>query len=67
LSLICRFECFINHTYVMDEFSNKATFQNREPVSAHIEELEETYDETHPDFIIACELKKKWPGCGQLN
>lgn len=51
-------ESLINHTHVMDEFLNGATFQNREPVSAHIEELEEIYDETHPDFINACEVGK---------
>jgi hypothetical protein len=49
-------ECFINHTHVMDEFSNAATFQHRETISDELDEIEEIYDETHPDFIAACEL-----------
>lgn len=49
-------ECFINHTHIMDEFSNKATFRTVEPISPEIDEVEEIYDECHPDFIAACEL-----------
>src|SRR5580658_6957956 len=51
-------ECFINHTHIMDELSNKATFQHRENVSKELDEIEEIYDESHPDFITACELGK---------
>lgn len=49
-------ECFINHTHIFDEFRNKAT---RTVVLDEHEEanfIEEIYDETHPDFIAACEL-----------
>jgi hypothetical protein len=49
-------ECFINHTHVMDEFRNEATFQDRESISEELDAIEEIYDESHPDFIIACEL-----------
>jgi hypothetical protein len=49
-------ECFINHTHIMDEFLNEATFQHREQVSEELEEVEEIYDESHRDFITACEL-----------
>jgi hypothetical protein len=52
-------ECFINHTHVMDEFSNAATFRHRERISEELDEIEEIYDETHPDFITACELGRK--------
>ena len=52
-------ECFINHTHVMDEFSNGATFQHMERISEELDEIEEIYDETHPDFITACELGRK--------
>jgi hypothetical protein len=51
-------ECFINHTHIMDEFLNKATFQHRENISKELDEIEEIYDESHPDFIAACELGK---------
>lgn len=52
-------ECFINHTHVMDEFSNAATFQHMERISEELDEIEEIYDEAHPDFITACELGRK--------
>ena len=51
-------ECFANHTHVMDEFLNNATFQHRENVSEELDEIEEIYDESHPDFLTACELGK---------
>ena len=51
-------ECFINHTHVMDEFVNNATFQHRENISKELDEIEEIYDESHPDFVRACELGK---------
>jgi hypothetical protein len=37
---------------------NKATFEMREPISEEIDELEQIYDETHPDFIGACKFGK---------
>ena len=49
-------ECFVNHTHVMDEFFNNATFQRRENISKELDEIEEIYDESHPDFVTACEL-----------
>jgi hypothetical protein len=49
-------ECFINHTHVMDEFQNDATFQDRESVSENLDAIEEIYDESHPDFLAACEV-----------
>ena len=52
-------ECFINHTHVMDEFSNAATFQHMERISEELDEIEEIYDEAHPDFITACETRQK--------
>ena len=42
----------------MHEFLNKATFQQRENISKGLDETEEIYDESHPDFIAACELGK---------
>lgn len=42
----------------MDEFLNKATFQHREQISNELDEIEEIYDASHPDFITACELGK---------
>ncbi|HLK52830.1 MAG TPA: hypothetical protein VKU42_05205 [Candidatus Angelobacter sp.] len=52
-------ECFINHTHVLDEFRNKATFETREHFSEQLDVVEETYDNAHPDFIAACELGTK--------
>ncbi|HKV94674.1 MAG TPA: hypothetical protein VJW20_19170 [Candidatus Angelobacter sp.] len=49
-------ECFINHTHLFDEFQNKATVQRRVLCSETLDEIQETYDEKHPDFIRACEL-----------
>lgn len=49
-------ECFINHTHVLDEFRNKASFETREHFSEQLDVVEETYDNAHPDFIAACEL-----------
>lgn len=49
-------ECFINHTHIMDEFLNEATFRHREEISDELDEVEEIYDESHRDFIMACEL-----------
>jgi hypothetical protein len=49
-------ESFVNHTHVFDEFQNNATKRQL------IEEREEvalegwSYDESHPDFVAACEL-----------
>jgi hypothetical protein len=51
-------ECFINHTHIMDEFLNKATFQHRENISRELDEIEEIYYKSHPDFMTACELGK---------
>lgn len=51
-------ECFINHTHIMDEFLNEAVFRTRKRLSKELEEVEKIYDESHPDFIIACELGK---------
>src|SRR5262249_47937221 len=42
-----------------NEFSNAATFQNHERVSEDLDEIEEIYDDTHPDFATACELGRK--------
>jgi hypothetical protein len=49
-------ECFINHTHVLDEFRNSATLEAREHLSDQLDMTEETYDYSHPDFIAACEL-----------
>jgi hypothetical protein len=51
-------ESFINHTHIFDEFLNKATFQQPENISKELDEVEEIYDESHPDFNSACELGK---------
>jgi hypothetical protein len=52
-------ECFVNHTHVMDEFSNAATFRHWEKFSEELDAVEETYDEKHPDFIAACEIGRR--------
>ena len=49
-------ECFVNHTHVLDEFANDATFEHRESVSENLDAIEEIYDESHPDFLAACEV-----------
>jgi hypothetical protein len=49
-------ESFINHTHIFDEFLNKATLEYREPVSDELDLTEEIYDESHPDFLAACEV-----------
>lgn len=51
-------ECFINHTHVLDEFVNQARFKNREPVAEELDAIEEIYDESHLDFLAACEVGK---------
>lgn len=51
-------ECFVNHTHIMDEFLNKATFRHREQISNELDAIEEIYDSSHPDFTTACELGK---------
>jgi hypothetical protein len=52
-------ECYLNHTHILDEFRNKATSSRHESVSPELDEVEEFYDETHPDFFAACELGMK--------
>ncbi|HEY2389993.1 MAG TPA: hypothetical protein VGK22_02365 [Candidatus Angelobacter sp.] len=52
-------ESFVNHTHILDEFRNQATFAKRIEVSKNLDEVEETYNETHPDFIAACALGLK--------
>src|SRR5947209_2946307 len=47
-------ECFVNHTHLLDEFRNKATLEARTRHSEQLDVIEETYDERHPDFILAC-------------
>jgi hypothetical protein len=49
-------ESFINHTHILDEFRNRATFELREPVSKDLDLLEKIFDATHPDFVGACKL-----------
>src|SRR3984957_20111733 len=50
-------ECFVNHTHILDELRNKATTELRQQID-DISELNEFYDETHPDFIGACRFGK---------
>ena len=52
-------ECFVNHTHVFDEFRNSATFSRRENISEELDLVEETYDFSHPDFVLACEIGRK--------
>ncbi|HWF02310.1 MAG TPA: hypothetical protein VHA06_01410 [Candidatus Angelobacter sp.] len=52
-------ECFINHTHLLDEFSNRATSETREHFSEQLDVVEAIYDYAHPDFIAACELGTK--------
>jgi hypothetical protein len=49
-------ECLVNHTHLLDEFHNNATFETREHFSEQLDSAEETYDNAHPDFIAACRL-----------
>lgn len=51
-----RDECFVNHTHVLDEFSNSATSETCTPVSEDLDEIEQSYDEAHPDFVAACQI-----------
>jgi len=48
-------ECFVNHTHLLDEFKNTATMERRKPASENLDEVEVFYDHTHPDFVAACE------------
>ena len=57
-------ECFINHTHIMDEFLNEATFRHREEISDELDEVEEIDDESHRDFIMACDRKNNSPDVG---
>jgi hypothetical protein len=52
-------ECFINHTHLLDQFSNRTTLQTLQRVSENLDLAEEAYDYAHPDFIAACELGTK--------
>jgi hypothetical protein len=49
-------ESFINHTHIFDEFRNSATRKKIVERLRGMEVIEETYDDTHPDFRAACEL-----------
>lgn len=58
-------ESFINHTHVLDEFRShsdaiqKTTLPNAGDANGEtslLVEVEWTYNETHPDFVAACEL-----------
>lgn len=49
-------ECFVNHTHILDEFRNRATSEQREHASKDFDVVEHFYDDTHPDFISACEI-----------
>jgi hypothetical protein len=49
-------ECFINHTHLFDEFRSRATVENRIQHSNSLDVVQQMYDETHPDFIAACDL-----------
>jgi hypothetical protein len=51
-------ESFVNHIHIFDEFRNKATKRVVVGGDRILSEIEETYDEAHPDFIAACELGK---------
>jgi hypothetical protein len=51
-------EAFINHTHILDEFRNSATFRVIEPASKDLDEIEEIYDAGHPDFLHACKIGK---------
>jgi hypothetical protein len=57
-------EAFVNHTHIFDEFENDATKTLVLHDSEHLDVEESQYDETHPEFIAACEfgrtLAKLW-------
>lgn len=50
-------ECFINHTHLFDEFGNKAEHRIQNP--EQLDETEAWYDDSHPDFVAACDLGRK--------
>jgi hypothetical protein len=49
-------ESFVNHTHIFDEFHNDATKRVIEDIGEELNLEEVSYDDTHPDFIAACEL-----------
>jgi len=49
-------ESFVNHVHVLDEFRNDASKQTVIHQGKELDVEESAYDETHPDFIAACEL-----------
>jgi hypothetical protein len=49
-------ESFVNHTHIFDEFQNSATKSVVLETGETLDFVEQSYDETHPDFIAACEF-----------
>jgi hypothetical protein len=49
-------ESFVNHVHIFDEFRNSATKRSVVHEGKELDVEDWTYDETHPDFIAACEL-----------
>jgi hypothetical protein len=49
-------ESFVNHTHIFDEFRSDAAKSVVKAISEELNLEEVIYDETHPDFIAACEL-----------
>ncbi len=51
---------FVNHTHVFDMFgaNSKAVKQTTVDHNEVLDAIEITYDESHPDFIAACEIGK---------
>jgi hypothetical protein len=52
-------ECFVNHTHILDEFKNGATTEKREHVEKDFDVVENFYNESHTDFIAACENRRE--------
>ena len=59
-------ECFINHTHIMDEFLNEATFQHREQVSKETRLKKSMMSRTLISSPRANSVKR-WRECGQQN